>query len=306
MRALVLLQSALLFCGCQPSHASTPTEPRVLQGVINITQNGFQLTNTIVNGQINIQAYNVTVSNCTINADGYLYGIKANFYSSQDMPFTGVLLKDNVITHAMNKGILAQHAVIEGNDISLSGNDGIFVDQLGHVTIRGNWIHDLGTNPTAHADGIQLVGGTNFTIVDNEIMMLTQSEAEERGWGPQNACIFGETNFNPLHNILVEGNCLRGGIFSLWLKDQDPPAAGQPYHGHPTGIRVRRNGFAGGTVSVGLFNFSQPAFVEESCLNYFRNTGGEQIVALNNLGAQGEISEACIAPVSGYPPPECP
>jgi hypothetical protein len=96
--------------------------------------------------------------------------------------------------------------------------------------IEGNWIHDLpmlGTYPNnTHNDGIQMYDGANVVIANNRFETGARAPFS-------NAAIFVQPGGgNSVSNLVIEGNYLDGGAYSLFME------RGQ---GSTTGVVVRNN-----------------------------------------------------------------
>ena len=128
----------------------------------------------------------------------------------------------------------------EGSDgIVASGNNGNVFDC---------YIHNLGTLLGAHADGVQISGGTNWLIRGNNFDL-----PEEFGH-LSNAALQIESHFGLTSNVTIDGNWLNGGNYTIFSRDDG--------YGHtPTGIRITNNYF-GREYRYGLLSTDPGAVIE--------------------------------------------
>lgn len=201
-----------------------PTNPAALQarGPLRITQPGAVITDVDVAGEITVAASNVTIRNFRAN-------------NVQQLPgYTGLLLEDGEIHGEQNpladgvswSGYTARR--LDVHDV----NDAFKAH--GNVVIEDSWIHDLtfrvfGADEWTHNDGVQISTGSNIVIRGNRF---------ERNRG--NAAVFIDSDFGPIRDVLVEGNYLGGGGYTLY----SIPSPKAPGNGVPQQITVRNNLFS--------------------------------------------------------------
>lgn len=95
------------------------------------------------------------------------------------------------------------------------GEDGIHVtsgtDPASDILIEDSWIHSPEVDPESHYDGVQVRGVERLTLRGNAIDLGP--------WERQyNAAIFLEDANGGNHDVVVEGNYLNGGGYSLYLE----------------------------------------------------------------------------------------
>jgi hypothetical protein len=91
--------------------------------------------------------------------------------------------------------------------------------------VEDSYIHDLIRYDGAHNDGIVTYGGDNLIIRRNTILMPDQ----------QTGTVSLFTDFKTIDNVLIEGNYLNGGSYTIYSNLKN--------HGAPTNVRVRGNAF---------------------------------------------------------------
>jgi hypothetical protein len=190
-------------------------------GPITVSQPGTVIEDLEIRGALEIAADDVTVRRCRILGGGY-WGIRV-------LPgTTGTLVEDSeIIPQDPSPDVDAIRAEggFTGRRLKIAGTaDGV---KAGSGTrLEASWIHDLATGPDTHNDAVQVLGGSDIAIVGNRLE------------GASNAAVMVSTEFGPVDGLLLEGNWLDGGGYTLNLR-------GGP-HGEPTRLRVLANRFGRG------------------------------------------------------------
>ena len=194
-------------------------------GSITVTTPGTIIENLDITGSITIDASNVTVRNVRVRSNGAKYLI-------------------NIVSSGGHRGIVIEDCELDGRDQSTQAvvhagytirrcnihntEDGLRAS--GDVVIEDNYIHDLSVNGTTwsdspHNDGVQSIGGSNIVVRNNRIEGPYREQTS--------AIIFHAHLVGPLRNVLIEGNLLSGGTYTLNLKARD----GQPDLGSDVVVR---------------------------------------------------------------------
>ncbi len=193
-------------------------------GSITITTPGADVENVNVNGTITIAANNVTLRNFRAQnvvqasgnggmllEDGEIYGGAG--YTGDGLGWANYTIR-RVNVHNTFDGVKA----------------------MGNVLIENSWVHDMnefkgnqyGAGGYSHNDGVQSSAGSNITI--------RNSRFERTGF---NSAIFIDADQGPISNVLIEGNYLDGGGFTLY----SIISRSAPQYGVPTNVNVRNNVF---------------------------------------------------------------
>lgn len=186
-----------------------PSDESVLvpTGSFTADEDGAIIEDVFVTGRIKITADNVTIRNFKIDATGTSYGIQANLGT------TGLWLEDGEIMNMNSAGILGTGYTALRLNIHDSGGDGLKVQGGTNPTYVGNsWIHHLGTNDGAHADGNQSRSGSHITFTHNNCDMPITDPAPYKS----NACFMLQTAEGPLDNFTIKNNWLNGGNYTLY------------------------------------------------------------------------------------------
>ena len=190
-----------------------------------ITVDGTVLDGITYTSQLSIKAHNVTVRNCEIlmppdETQGW-YGISNVYNDASGMPRSTNLLIENCVVRGGTTGIYVQYATVLFNDVQEVGKDAMKVSTKGNCRVIGNHVARLGLTPGSHADGIQLVGGSNVVIAYNhfDIPISHNGNAD-------------------ISRIFIYGNLFDGGNFSVFLTHK----TGSP-HVAPTLCRMNNNTF---------------------------------------------------------------
>jgi len=191
------------------SHNTGPYDETLLipSGSLTIVDDGTVVENIFVTGRIKIEANNVTIKNFKIDATGTSYGIQAN------SGYTGLWLEAGEIMNMNSAAILGTGFTALYLNIHDSGGDGFKVQGGTEPTLVANsWIHHLGKNEAAHADGNQTRSGGNITFLYNNCdMPITNPEPYK-----SNACFILQTADGPLDNFTIKNNWLNGGNYTIY------------------------------------------------------------------------------------------
>jgi hypothetical protein len=142
-------------------------------GSLNVTTNGAIIQNlNIVNGNIAVNADNVTIRNCRITTYDY-YPIEnmGDNLVVEDCEITGT--EDTVTAAVSFSNYTARRLNVSGSADGFKAN--------ADVTIEDCYIHDLMVTQDSHNDGIQSTGGNNVTVRHNTIDTNTAGVAIQFG-----------------------------------------------------------------------------------------------------------------------------
>jgi hypothetical protein len=206
--------------GCIPLGSGWPdadtTGPRpglALQpsGSIVVSTDGAVVQNLHVTGQITVRANNVTIRDVMITATSK-YGIQV------EPETVGTVIEDVAIVGGLAAGhceIGIVYGSFTARRVEITRcSDGIHAGS--NTVFERSWIHHMRDLPTDHSDGIQSIGGQNIALRGNSIEMdLAMTSAMLL-----HAHIGGD-----LRDVLVEGNRLAGGGYTLNIKHRTNRAA---------------------------------------------------------------------------------
>ncbi len=193
-------------------------------GVIEIRQTGAQVTCRSVTGCLSVQASGVQIKNVRVRCSSGRTGEDANG--------TGAIKIENGasarIARTSIDGLKANHSCIWHEGASMVAvrvncrgvNDGIFSwsgpgGNGNNFKIRKSYIHDLTTRTAnGHVDGYQTEGASHGLISDNTFLMTSDA-----GGNDANAAIGIWNSFRDSTDIVVRGNLIAGGGFSVYAED---------------------------------------------------------------------------------------
>lgn len=209
--------------GPAPGTTFTP-----FSGNMNVTTPGAIIENFDVTGTITINASNVTVRNCKVNASGQLYGI------GQQAGFTGLFVHHcEVYGVPINANRPASHvltaiAIDFDNamtaEIAFCNVHGI-ENAIGgaKLNIHDNYLHDFAiwqlAGDTDHTDGVQSGGNSGAggqTIVHNTIIAFCTGGDLAPAVG--SSAIALQTD---MHDVLISNNLLASGSNTLYGNAQN-------------------------------------------------------------------------------------
>jgi hypothetical protein len=207
-------------------HNTGPYDESNLQPIsgMTITQDGFVLENVDVSGSITIKARNVTIRNFRIDSHGGYYGIQCVEGMNQ-----GHLFEDGEILHNSSCGVYGIGFTARRLEVHEGGGDAFKAH--GNVLVEDCWVHNLGMEPDAHADGDQSRMGSNITFRHNNIDMPVGLPGYE-----SNSAFLFAPEIGIVNNILLESNWVNGGNYTVYL-------AYNSAYGAPTNCRLLNNRF---------------------------------------------------------------
>jgi len=185
-------------------------------GSLVVRTNGVVITGKDVKGCIDVRASNVTIRRTRIRCPGW-YGIRLHTGHKN-------LLVEDVEIDGMSSGVGV--AIGFSNYTLRRANIHHVVDgpRMGDNTVvEDSYIHHLDICRGCHNDGIQSGGGRNLIIRRNNIQHPHR----------QTAAIFLTSVVAPIDNVLISGNVLNGGNYTIYAGE----GTGSP------NIRVRGNRF---------------------------------------------------------------
>jgi hypothetical protein len=176
-------------------------------GSVTVTEDGAVVDGLDVDGCIVVRADDVTIRNSRIRcsnpktANAVQVGDDATGLVIEDTEIDGMGTAD--IGVGSNDYTLRRVQITGTNDGARLGDD---------VVVEGSWIHDMTRQAALHPDCLQATQGRNITIRGNTL------DVYARGSGDLNnaAVMLGsETGKRRLEHVLVEGNWLNGGNYTV-------------------------------------------------------------------------------------------
>ena len=178
---------------------------------IEVSEDGAVVENLHITGGIVVTANDVTIRNVLIDAR-QRYGIQIDPETSGTV-IEEVRIVGGLAEGACNIGIVYGH--FEARRVDISGcSDGIRAGS--NTLLEDSWIHDMRDLPDDHSDGVQAIGGVNIVLRGNNIQM-------DRGM--TSAMILHGHLGGDLRDVVVEGNLLSGGGYSLNIKERTSSVA---------------------------------------------------------------------------------
>jgi hypothetical protein len=169
-------------------------------GSFTVKRDGSVLDRLDVDGCLRITASNVTVRRSRIRCAAYFpiqVTEEARNVLLEDVEIDG--LGDTKTTAVGSANYTLRRANV--HDVG----DG---PRMGDNTVvEDSWIHDLVVTKDSHSDGIQSTGGSNIKILHNRIEHPHE----------QTSCILIGADLDRISDVLVEGNLLNGGNYSVYV-----------------------------------------------------------------------------------------
>lgn len=182
-----------------PSSAAGNT---VLNGNRTYSTAGQVVSNTTINGCVEVRAPNVTFQNVQFNVGGCFWGV--NNFS------TNLRVIDSAVDCARTNGNAFGSSNLSLLRVEISRcENGLNV--AGNVNVTDSWIHDMnGSQGGAHTDGAQFnQGASDITFRHNTINVGPQN-------GATSAIIMWDEGGAQNARVSIDGNLLAGGTYTLY------------------------------------------------------------------------------------------
>ncbi|WP_426124202.1 hypothetical protein [Pararhizobium sp. PWRC1-1] len=167
-------------------------------GTLHITQDNAVISNMEVNGDIVIDAKNVTLSNIKLVSNGGFTALRVTDKA------TGFTLQDSEIDgNAGSNGVFGHGTFLRNNIHDVENGFNL----SGPAVIRDSYIHSLRGGPEAHFDAIEINGGHDIDIIHNTVVNDHD----------QTAAVMMANVFGGLSNITIDSNRLVGGGYTVYL-----------------------------------------------------------------------------------------
>lgn len=281
------LWSNLEICGwLSPSSTGVPSSTTLSNytGPTTITANGTIIDGKQINGNLTIDADNVTIKNSLINYSGSGGGgsgavkILANATAIIDH----VEINGNSAVHACvwHEGSSAVITYLKCHDVE----DGVFswFQNAGspisgnNLTMENSYIYRLNAvESNGHWDGYQTEGAQHVVLRHNVFDMNQNANAAIAFWNDQQTT----------DDVLVENNLIRGGGFSVYAEDYSPS---EPTNSSPN------NAVGGNAMTNVRFLNNKFSDVDSGCVGsfgvwFFRSAWNYQGGPTGGWGANGNL-----------------
>ncbi|GGI08382.1 discoidin domain-containing protein [Egicoccus halophilus] len=209
------------FPGPTTTGAADVDELRVVEGRVNVDRDGQVLENVLVRGRINVTAANATIRNVRVEASSE-YGIVIDHRNGG----RHLTVLDTEIVGRGESCIagIAHHSFTARRVEVTNCDDGFRIGT--DTTIEDSFVHGLRKSKgDEHNDAMQTTGGRNIVIRNNTMISV---------WRRQTSSILLQAIFSPIDNVLVEGNLMSGGTYTIYVENaNDQPG--------PTNVTIRDN-----------------------------------------------------------------
>ena len=207
----------------------------VPSGTVDVKTDGQIVEGLHIQGTVKINADNVIIRNCLIDGgtvpaeengpNGANYAIQAHLGGKN------LLIENCEIRAARSAGVIGSDFVARRCHVWGMGNDGFKATR--NVVVEDCFVEKLGIIGEAHADGLQMVSGSNVIIRGCNFDMPYDLEDYKNS-----QILIIQTNNGPIDNIRIENNWFNDGTISIHIREK----AGNG-HGHPTNVNLTGNIF---------------------------------------------------------------
>lgn len=184
--------------------AGTALKP---SGSLTVTTNGAVIDGLDISGALVIKAANVTVKNTRI-VSGSDFWVVTNQGSGTKFDHVTVAGKGTASTVTGQSGIVGGQGTY--NAVDVSGVENGFVPGNGSV-IQNSYVHGLAAPGSPHYDGIQIDGNVNNVKITGSTIINNQT---------QTSAVMVDNGDGPATNIVVDGNRLIGGGYTVYADGQ--------------------------------------------------------------------------------------
>lgn len=175
------------------------------QGDLVVNTAGAVISGLDIKGTVYVNAPNVTIENCRIDANGGYFCIDAGASNGA----TGLTVKNCTLLNSVpgkvdGQNILCTGATIENCDISGMTH---CISSDGGNLIQNNYMHDLNGTTNGHYECIYVGGGAAGDTIQHNTMISFDT-----------AVVFMKTDYGPVNNMVIDNN--------LMLQQNPLPVAG--------------------------------------------------------------------------------
>ncbi len=169
-------------------------------GPLVVTEDAAVIDGLDVDGCMQVKAHRVTIRRTRIRcADWFPIRVHRGYRATlvEDVEIDGLGVPNSI-------GVSGAYLTLRRVNIHAVG-DGVRVGS--HSLYEHNFIHDLAIGEGSHNDGMQVTGTvTNATIRGNTIVHVRR----------QTSAIIVKADQGPIRDVLIEGNLLDGGTYTLY------------------------------------------------------------------------------------------
>jgi hypothetical protein len=201
----------------------TPESQLIKNSGMTISTDGAVIEKRFFSGTVTVNANNVTIRDCVIRTSSS-YGIKINSGK------TGILIENCKISGMTSAAVYGSNFTARRLNVYNSGNDGF--KPTDNFVIENCYVHKLGYISTAHADGVQMVKGSNGVIRNNNFDM-----PHNLGGYKNSQVMIIQTNVGTINNIRIIDNWINGGGISVQIRDK------KTGYGAPKNVQLLNNRF---------------------------------------------------------------
>ncbi len=204
-----------------PSGFPTPATTGVPAGVrltssgsLEITKAGTVIDGLDINGNVEIRADNVTIRNSRITSNAE---IPVRVYKDgNERTYSGFVIEDSRIRGVGRCSAAIGLSNYTARRVHISGcSDG--AKAFSNTTIEDSYLAGFyRVDGETHNDAIQSSGGSNIVIRRNTVLGPYQMST---------SAIILQANQSALSNVLVEGNYLSGGSYTIYTSDKGAGAS---------------------------------------------------------------------------------
>ncbi|GGI05286.1 hypothetical protein [Egicoccus halophilus] len=183
-----------------------------IDGRVDLDQDGQVFENALVRGNIRVTAQDVVIRNVRLET-------RAEWGIAVDPEAGGgnLLVEDTTIVGQGDTCIGGiAHARFTARRVQVTNcDDGMRIGP--DTTVEDSFVHGLRkSDGDEHNDPLQTTGGSNMVLRNNTLISV---------WQRQTSSVFLQAIFGTIDDVVVEGNLLAGGSYTLYVESVDQPPA---------------------------------------------------------------------------------
>jgi len=188
-------------------HNTGPSGDLTPSGSVTASTPGQVVENLNISGIVYVSANNVTIRNCRIDS-GFSRSYSIEFASG----VSGTVIEDCELTGSQSAAIFSLSGNWTARRCNIHHHQADGVKMRSNTLLEANWIHHLGMAVGAHADCNQTRAGSNILIRGNNLDLPVDISGHA-----SNATSMNGAEVGPIDNMVMEGNWLNGGNYTIYM-----------------------------------------------------------------------------------------
>lgn len=200
-----------------PANTGVPAGTKLTwSGTVTTTRDGQVIEDLDVLGMVKVKHNGVTIRRCRAKASPQAAGSDYPIKTYEGV--TGLTLEDTEIDGNGRTSLCVGYKGYTMRRCNVHSAAGDLLRADGNVTVEDSWLHDIVRVPGGHHDAIQTLKGSRVDVLRNTIDIAQRKPDGTVDY--MNACFIISAQA-PVSDVLIEGNYLNGGNYTLYLGEND-------------------------------------------------------------------------------------